>query len=256
MEGLSEHCTEHPISGLIGNTRYHYPSDLQHVGCLGVCQTVNGSCLAELVEDGPAEGSKEQRTLYYHRLIKRFCKQLGIPLTLNRLVPGMFFNPNGWNSLKSKAAESQQLVLVMGYVLEEVHDGNEHHEHRLRLVRSLAAIYKIFKDHELFLPREEADRALQLYDTLCEHWSWLLRRAISLDQPNWAFKQKLHCLYHLIYLARFLNPRFHWCYQFEDYMGMIVTIARKCTASTPTTRVGSKVMENLLLTFAFALEQH
>ena len=57
-------------------------------------------------------------------------------------------------------------------------------------------------------------------------------------------------------LTRFLNPRFHWCYQFEDYMGMIVTIARKCTASTPTTRVGSKVMENLLLTFAFALEHH
>ena len=99
--------TLHPVAGLVGNTRFHYAGDVQHIGCLGLVQTACGSSLAELVAGGPCTGSTEQRTSYYFKRIKILNRKLCSTTTINRLVKTMFLNPKGWNCLKAKAAESQ-----------------------------------------------------------------------------------------------------------------------------------------------------
>ena len=64
---------------------------------------------------------------------------------------------------------------------------------------------------------------------------------------GYAKRQQFHVLWHLCYFAKFLNPRSLHCYNFEDFIGRMVTAAKACLASTPMYRLGDKVMQNFRL---------
>ncbi len=51
--------TTHKIMNIAGLTRFHFPGDLMHTGCLGVVQYLVGSVLYELVFEGPFGRPKE-----------------------------------------------------------------------------------------------------------------------------------------------------------------------------------------------------
>ena len=85
------------------------------------------------------------------------------------------------------------------------------------------------------------------------HWQWLIRRSLDRGELNWANKQKLQTLFHIVDLAKYLNPRFTWCYEYEDHMNSVVLAAKACMSGTPMYRVGSKVIENALLVIALSL---
>ena len=58
---------------------------------------------------------------------------------------------------------------------------------------------------------------------------------------------KHHMLWHIAHMARWINPRAHWCYDFEDFVGDVIVSAKSCIAGTPMTLIGSKVMQFVLL---------
>ena len=54
---------------------------------------------------------------------------------------------------------------------------------------------------------------------------------------------KFHYMYHLVQQARYMNPRFVWCYGGEDLVGRASSLAHSCTRGTPPSQVPSKMMD-------------
>ena len=252
-EGIDSPFTDHPIQHLVGFTRFHICGDLMHTGCLGVVQTMIGSVLWELTFDGPFVGSQDRRVEQIWALIQKHYALLNTPTRLGNLSIAHFTSKDAWNSLRAKAAQSQHLLFCLPYVLREVHDGSPHHEHRLRAVIALVRIYKAFKDNPIVLPGDVADGAMENLQSLYDHWRWLTRRSMERGELNWAIKQKLHTLYHIVDHAKYLNPRCTWCYEYEDHMNSVVLAAKACMAGSPMHIVGSKVIQNALLVIALSL---
>ena len=143
----------------------------------------------------------------------------------------------------------------MQYVLQELHDGTELHEHRVRAVACLVKIYRAFKDNGLFLERDVALGAMEDLRVFYEHYHWLACHAVDNGEMNYAVKQKMHTLFHIVDHSKYLNPRFTWCYAYEDFMGTVVTCARACVAGSPMHIVGKKVLDNFLLVLSLPLSE-
>ena len=117
-------------------------------------------------------------------------------------------------------------------------------------------MYLIFKKGEMFLTTDESDKALENIDTFLEHYSWLVHYSIGRGVLNYAIVTKTHMLWHIAHLSRYLNTRFCWTYQFEDFMNTMVVAAKACIAGSSMHVVGNKVMQNYTLVLDLMLRIH
>ena len=54
---------------------------------------------------------------------------------------------------------------------------------------------------------------------------------------------KFHTFLHLIQGAKFLNPRFHWCFRSEDFVGKVAKVGHSVSMGTKSTRLSLKVTQ-------------
>ena len=52
---------------------------------------------------------------------------------------------------------------------------------------------------------------------------------------------KRHTFYHLVQNSKFLNPRFHWCFKSEDFVGRISRLTHSVSMGVKATRLSLKV---------------
>ena len=206
-EGIFVPPTRRPISQLRGFTRYHRPGDLMHTGDLGVLQYVIGGVLCELLESGLFAGTERSRVEQLWGLVSEGYKRLDSSTRLSTLNETMF-KPQGTQNatLKAKAAETRSLLYVMIEVCKEADDSSDHHQHRLRMLEHIGAIYDIFKASGNFLPRAKADEALEHLHDFYEHYAWMAHAAIREGKFRYPITTKMHELYHIVDLARWFNP--------------------------------------------------
>ena len=68
-------------------------------------------------------------------------------------------------------------------------------------------------------------------------------------QARWHEVPKFHHFVHIGLQSLHGNPRFHWCYMEEDFMGVLEDICSRCTEGTPA----EKVVPKMLAKWGFAL---
>ena len=224
-----------------------------HTSCLGVAQSMLGAVLSELVDEDHFAGPIPFRLAQIFGLIKRYYGAMNTPARLANLKKSILGSRRHWSALSAKAAETQHLLFVMQFVLRDLNDGSAHHEHRLRAVCCLIRIYTAFKDGGLVLDPGVADSALEEMNLLYAHWHWLLCRAMGRGDLNWPVLQQMHTLYHIVHQSKYLNPRYTWCYQYEDYMRTVVMAAKTSMAGSPMHIIGSKVIEHALLVLTMGI---
>ena len=144
-EGIVVPLTIHPVAKLCAFTRYQCPGDLMHTGDLGVLQYVLAGVLCEVLESGRYSGVLKSRAQELWKDIVAIYEKFQTPNRLSLLTLSMF-RPSGDDTacLKAKAAETRSLLSVVIELCSLVHDGSDHHEHRKRMLDSLAQIYNIF----------------------------------------------------------------------------------------------------------------
>ena len=245
----------HPILSIVGITRYHAPGDLMHSGHLGQDSFMLGGVLHELVYDGPFTGFKQQRLDKLWDRITFWYDQLDSGTRLTCLKESMFTNVNDFSVLNCKAAEANQLLIVMCEVCKELNDGSDRDQHRLLAVENLAKVYKILKDSPMFLNHQQYDAALEAYENHLLHYNWLLKRSLRNGFRNYPITIKTHMMWHIVHLSKWLNPRCIWCYEFEDWVGTMTTSAKGCVAGSPMGLIGDKVMQNDLLVLQLVLKR-
>ena len=52
---------------------------------------------------------------------------------------------------------------------------------------------------------------------------------------------KHHMFVHLIQEAKYLNPRFHWCFKAEDYVGHLAKLTHSVSMGVRSTRLSQKL---------------
>ena len=69
---------------------------------------------------------------------------------------------------------------------------------------------------DLVLTDAEADGAMAAYQTYLVHYDELLQLSLDRKERNYNLVFKHHHMWHIVDHARFINPRYIWCYEFED----------------------------------------
>ena len=156
--------------------------------------------------------------------------------------------------LVSKAAEVVSLVSVMLDLLKRWDNNSDHHGHRIMAFHYLDSIYSIILQSGPFLDDVTYMSLRESADLFLEHYDWLCKNALAAGQRRYNITFKTHAFWHLIDLAKYLNPRALWAYAFEDYMGKLVKSAKRCSAGTKANLVGRKVLENVLLALRLEIE--
>ena len=114
---------------------------------------------------------------------------------------------------------------------------------------------KIVRNGEPFLEDEQARALKKNADMFLLHYNWLANHAVENGRRNWIVQYKHHHFWHIAYAAWWCNPKILWCYDFEDFMGVLCTSARSSLAGSPMRIVGGKIIENFTLVFELTLRQ-
>lgn len=118
---------------------------------------------------------------------------------------------------------------------------------------TLSDIYTVFQCAGHRLSDFEFDRVVRAYDTFLLHYNWLTKHNVDKGVLCYNFVGKFHMMWHIVDLARWVNPMLLWCYSFESYIGHVVRAAQACTAGTPMTGISRKVATNAALALHLAL---
>eukprot|EP00974_Lingulodinium_polyedra_P041442 3982277-Lingulodinium_polyedra.AAC.1 len=94
-------------------------------------------------------------------LVQNKSQELQVSNRITTLTKEMFIRQGDFPVLKAKAAETRALLFVLESVCEDLNDGSDRDQHRLRALGSLAEMYRIFMAGPLVLPQHDADRAVQ-----------------------------------------------------------------------------------------------
>ena len=160
----------------------------------------------------------------------------------------------GFHCLSAKAAEARHLLPVVLVLCREVNTGSDRDLHRLEALEKLTAVYKIFEDADIALTDAEVDSAMRYYEEFLLHYNALLQLAIARGERCYNFVFKLHHFWHIVDHARWINPRVVWCYEFEDFMGVLTKAAKNCRFGSPMSIIANKVLENYMLVLSLAME--
>ena len=136
----------------------------------------------------------------------------------------------------------------------ELDTGSHRDGHRLAALDSLIRVYNIFEEGYVCLTDEDTADALRLYEEFMLHYNWLLGFSISRSERCYNFVYKHHHMWHIIDNARWINPRLVWCYEFEDFVGVLTKSAKNCIFGSPMTIIANKAFENYLLVLSLAIE--
>ena len=170
------------------------------------------------------------------------------------LTISMFYHGNNsYTCFTGKASESLSLLYVVHEVCIEVSTGSARDTHRIACCESLCRLFTICKDHGYVLPRADADMLLESCETFLVHYNWLTSFSAKCGLLNYNLVTKRHMIWHICHQGRFLNPRVGWCFEFEDYVGVVVRCAKGSMHGSSLAIVGRKCLENFLLLLQLSL---
>ncbi len=254
--GARTKVSEHVLMTITGVTRFHYPGDLMHAGGGGVCLYVLGSVLYELVYENPGCRDARRNLERVWGMIHERYSRWGMVNRFTGLTLAMIGPERKTPKLKGKCADSQSLVWVMADICRAVHDGSDHDEHRCCLLESLAQFLKLVEDSPMVLPDAVADNMVAEVEKTLLHNNVLMRQSVVRGVVLYPHHFKHHVLYHIADHSRFLNPKWLWCFEWEDFVGDMITTAKSCTPGSSMGLVCNKVIENWLLVMNLSVNDH
>ena len=256
IEDFLNPVTRHPIHKLRNFIKFLNMGDLMHLGPLGVLQWFLGSVLWELVYDGVwGDNPSECLARLWEEILEKY-QEKGTSNRISSLKLSMFFHgADKFTCLSAKASDTVALLYVVHEICQEYSDGSRRDFHRLRCFERLCFIFNTVQANGHMIPRAEAEAMLASYDDFLVHYNWLANFSINLGRLNYNITIKFHILWHCMFFARFSNPKLHWCYEFYDFIGCMITCAKGCMAGSPLSIVGRKCFESFIIVLQLRIRQ-
>ena len=103
------------------------------------------------------------------------------------------------------------------------------------------SLVEVFDKGGIYLSSDEHLLALRKAEQFLAHYDSLNKWAQENDRMLFHIVMKHHTFMHLVQSSKYLNPKFHWCFRNEDFVGKISKIAHSVSMGTRSTRLSLKV---------------
>lgn len=174
---------------------------------------------------------------------------------------GMFCKASRPNStfpkLKGRAAEVKALgqPLLASWTLRMNEASVTHRQVKLMLQNCVKLDHMIDEHRSLnFFPEpvfeefmKTCENYLVLYSALAAHYN-------SAGLKLFNVVPKHHILWHVCFIAQYLNPRLSWCYSGEDFMLHVRRLGSASLRGTPTWHISRKVIQRWMRGFTWRIK--
>ena len=250
-DALASPKSAHPLFQIPGVTTRFVRGDLLHIlWHNGVYSHLLGSILHYMCFTEPS--GTLQRVHPATRLgiifleIQKHYKQSNAPTRLTNLKLSMFTSVKSpWAkhpTLNAKAAESKHLAPALLDVCKNVLSRTCQVDQKIvSALQNMCEVVNLFDRAEMFLTDSESTLALNLALDFFDDYAWL--HSWAEGQERKLFKTgalKFHTLFHLVENAKFINPRFHWTFRNEDFVGKISQLTHSVSMGVRATKLSLK----------------
>ena len=179
--------------------------------------------------------------------IQIYYSEQGCKNRLTNLKLSMFTDvQKPWSkyaSLDCKGAEARHLLPALIPVIQaafaETMEGCE--DHMLRACTSLEKLVKLWDEMSWFPTAAEYEQTLHLAGAFLRSYEWLNIWSLGKDRKSFNIVAKHHSFVHLTQNSRFLNPKLHWCFKGEDFVGQMSRLTHSVSMGVSATRLSNKV---------------
>ena len=150
-----------------------------------------------------------------------------------------------------KAAETRHLVPILANVFESLCNPDDPVDKQILIVlQQLSKFYEIMDQADYIMTPAQVLSVQEHIHASLVAYRHLSAAADGANEWRWHEVPKIHHFLHIGLQALYGNPRFHWCYMEEDFMGVLEHICARCTEGTPAIEVVSKMLQK----WTFGLE--
>ena len=248
--------SHHPVWDIPGVTRFTHMGDMMHGGDLGTGLQLHGSSLDHLTRpDGPYESpGRAGRVRACWSDVQESYVATGVMKRIQTLTPEMIDGKSGYPCLSIKASECRHLMRPMLHLLERQLSDSSFDGHIIEAYRSIVEVNEIVTSGGMTLTDAESTSLLESYDNFLLHSNFLATKAMEGGFCAFNMPCKFHEMRHICNFGKYTNPRAHWCYSFEDFIGHIKRSGQACVAGTAMHNVPSKMVDNYLRALSLDLE--
>ena len=188
-----------------------------------------------------------QRLAIIFAMVQSLYRDAQAPTRLTNLKLSMFIadekKPHVTHpSLKSKAAESKHLAPALLQVCKDMLDNSDPlDQHIVEALDNICTLMELFDQAPAVLTSEEHSLAMSLAESFLDNYAWLNKWAIDNERMLFHYTIKFHTFWHLIQNSQFLNPRYHWCFKSEDFVGKVSRLAMSVSMGTKSTKISTKI---------------
>ena len=157
-------------------------------------------------------------------------------------------------TLDLKGSETKWFLQAFAPVLAElVSLEKEHEAAMLEAVKNMAALIHLFDEADVFLTNDEWLQAMKLGDEFSNLYSYLSSWALEKGRNLFNIVMKHHTFQHLVQNSKFLNPKTHWTFSSEDFVGKMSILTASVSPGVSSTRLSLKVAPKYRILLHFLL---
>ena len=120
-------------------------------------------------------------------------------------------------------------------------NGDPLHQCIVSCLQSFTFLVDLWDKASIVLSPAEYGEALAKAESFLQDYAWLNKWSLEKSRLSFHIVIKAHTFYHLVQNSQFLNPRFHWCFKSEDFVGKISHLANSVSNGVRSTRLSLKV---------------
>ena len=265
-EHLSDPWSSHPVFQLPHVSAKNVRGDAMHIL---FCKGIHGHLLGGILHyacfyEGPGKVSaikpSERLGLIFEEVQAQYKEQL-LENRLTNLKLSMFTDPKSpWASrasLDCKAGESKHLLPALVPVLEKMFEGTTKPEelHMLSAASSLEKLVSLWDAADLFLTEEQFAQSLTLGKEFLDSYKWLNSWSLEKGRNSFGIVAKFHTFIHLLWNCQFANPRGHWNFRGEDFVGHMSKMAHSVSFGVSSCKISQKLAQKYRLLVHFLLSR-
>jgi hypothetical protein len=193
--------------------------------------------------------------------VQSFYKENQSPTRLTNLRLSMFASTKApfasHPQLSTKAAESKHFAPALLHVCKAALDPeNEVEQKIVRSMESICQVVDTFDKASEFLTEAEFKVASSCAEQLLEDYAWLREWAERSSRNLFhTGPLKFHTFLHLVQNSRFLNPKCHWTFMDEDFVGRISKLTHSISMGVRATKLSMKVSPKYKLLLHLRLQR-
>jgi hypothetical protein len=263
-EALANPCSSNPLFHSIpGLSTKFVRGDALHIAFVhGVHSHVMGSVLHYICYfNGPGRQATppQERLSVIWQAVQKAYKDLNSSTRLSNLRLSMFTNPkephSSYPTLSIKGSEAKHLLPALLVVCKSLLKPDIFHERcMLDCMEHLQKVVDLYSEADIVLTEQEWEKVYTLGKGFLDIYSLLNGWAEEQERLLFHKVWKFHSFQHMVENSKWLNPRCHWCFSQEDFVGKISLLTYSISSGVSATKLSQKlspkyrVLLHLLLT--------